>query len=283
MSDYLTRLFPYLDNSRITTLSCGHVIPTTNLFVSPIISSHNNTDFNFTFPSRKSPSTITALGESILQLLPSIPNGCVAFFPSYSYMDHVVASWQKSSSPSQPSLWTRMQKQKTLFKESQATGTEDVLTSYTSAVNTTQKGAFLLAVLNGRLSEGINFSDHLGRCVMVVGLPYANPNTAEQKAKIAYIEEKAVASGQVAATAAKEFADNNCMRSVNQAIGRAVRHKGDWSAILLFDARYAQKRIQEKLPGWIRASLGSGSVGKRFRDVESGLKAFYARKKAEGT
>ena len=118
---------------------------------------------------------------------------------------------------------------------------------------------------------------------MVVGLPYANPNTAEQKAKIAYIEEKAVASGQVAATAAKEFADNNCMRSVNQAIGRAVRHKGDWSAILLFDARYAQKRIQEKLPGWIKASLGGGSVGKRFRDMESGLKAFYARKKAEGT
>ncbi|THW47080.1 DNA repair helicase [Aureobasidium pullulans] len=284
MSDYLTRLFPYLDNDRITILSCGHVIPTTNLFVSPIISSHNNIDFNFTFPSRNSPSTITALGESILQLLPSIPNGCVAFFPSYSYMDQVITSWQKSSSPSQPSLWTRMQKQKTMFKESQATGTEDVLTSYTSAVNTTQKGAFLLAVLNGRLSEGINFSDQLGRCVMVIGLPYANPNTAEQKAKIAYIEEKAVAAGLQAKEAARQFADNNCMRSVNQAIGRAVRHKGDWSAILLFDARYAQKRIQEKLPGWIRASLGDGvGTGKKFRDVEVGLKAFYARKKAEET
>lgn len=174
-----------------------------------------------------------------------------------------------------------MQKQKALFKESQATGTEDVLTSYTSAVNTTQKGAFLLAVLNGRLSEGINFSDHLGRCVMVIGLPYANPNTAEQKAKIAYIEEKAVAAGLQAKEAAREFADNNCMRSVNQAIGRAVRHKGDWSAILLFDARYAHKRIQEKLPGWIKASLGAGGAGRRFADVESGLKGFYARKKVE--
>lgn len=119
---------------------------------------------------------------------------------------------------------------------------------------------------------------------MVIGLPYANPNTAEQKAKIAYIEEKAVAAGLQAKEAAREFADNNCMRSVNQAIGRAVRHKGDWSAILLFDARYAQKRIQEKLPRWIRASLGDGvGTGKKFRDIEVGLKAFYARKKAEET
>ncbi|KAG9947580.1 ATP-dependent RNA helicase CHL1, partial [Aureobasidium melanogenum] len=267
MSDYTAQLFPYLDKTRITTLSCGHVIPTTNLFVSPVVTSRNNTEFNFSFSSRNLTSTITALGDSILKLLPTIPQGCVAFFPSYSYLDQVVAQWQKSG------LWTKMQKAKQIFKETQQMGTEDTLNAYTTAVKTLPTGAFLLAVIGGRLSEGINFSDELGRCVMVIGLPYANPNTAEQKAKIKYIEEKAGGG----AAAARDFADNTCMRAVNQAIGRAVRHKNDWSAILLFDGRYTQKRIQDRLPGWIKASLGE-TTRTGFNDVEAGLKRFYAGK-----
>ncbi|KAG9835275.1 ATP-dependent RNA helicase CHL1, partial [Aureobasidium melanogenum] len=274
MSDYTAQLFPYLDKTRITTLSCGHVIPTTNLFVSPMVTSQNNTDFNFSFSSRNLASTITALGDSILKLLPTIPHGCVAFFPSYNYLDQVVAQWQRTG------LWTKMQKAKTIFKETQQTGTEDTLNAYTTAVKTLPTGALLLAVIGGRLSEGINFSDELGRCVMVIGLPYANPNTAEQKSKIKYIEEKASASSAGGAAAARDFADNTCMRAVNQAIGRAVRHKNDWSAILLFDNRYMQKRIQDRLPGWIKASLGQ-TTRTGFNDVEAGLKRFYAEKARE--
>ncbi|KAI4716679.1 DNA repair helicase [Aureobasidium sp. EXF-10727] len=280
MSDYTAQLFPYLDKTRITTLSCGHVIPTTNLFVSPVVSSPNNTDLNFSFSSRNSVSTIIALGDSILRLLPWIPDGCVVFFPSYSYLDQVVSHWQKTPSVGSASLWSRLQKAKPIFRETQQTGTEETLHAYTTAVKTASTGALLLAVIGGRLSEGINFSDSLGRCVMVIGLPYANPNTAEQKAKTKYIEEKAIAASgnaSVGAAAAREFADNACMRAVNQAIGRAVRHKGDWSAILLFDGRYTQKRIQDRLPGWIKASLGqTARVG--FHDVETGLKRFYAGK-----
>ncbi len=54
------------------------------------------------------------------------------------------------------------------------------------------------------------------------------------------------------------------MRSVNQSIGRAIRHiglsalvlsvdaSGDYAAILLLDERYATQRIQRRLPSWIQ-------------------------------
>lgn len=281
MDDYLTQLFPYLDPSNIKTLSCSHVIPPTNLFVTPLSHSHNNHAFDFTFGSRNSSAMITALGESILKLLPLIPNGAVAFFPSYSYLDQVVAAWQAVPKTGGASLWARMQGHKALFRETQtgsADAKQDVLAAYTAAVTTSQKGALLLAVIGGRLSEGINFSDKLGRCVMVIGLPYPNPHSPEWKAKTAYIEERASKNNKInASSASRNFAENICMRAVNQAIGRAVRHKGDWSAILLFDGRYGQTRIQGKLPGWIRESLRKGEGG--FGEVERGLRMFYEGKR----
>ena len=42
------------------------------------------------------------------------------------------------------------------------------------------------------------------------------------------------------------------MRAVNQSIGRAIRHIKDYAVIILMDKRYAQTRIRNKLPGWIR-------------------------------
>lgn len=121
-------------------------------------------------------------------------------------------------------------------------------------------GAILLCVINGKLSEGINFSDELGRyyivaliitflifeelttrfsfllhfrCVVIVGVPFPNPNDPLIKEKLKYYSAKRGTSRY--ATSHNEYLENMSMKSVNQAIGRAIRHKDDYAAIVLLD------------------------------------------------
>ena len=65
---------------------------------------------------------------------------------------------------------------------------DEMLQEYSQAING-GRGGLLLAVIGGRLSEGINFSDRLGRGVVVVGLPFPNVHSAEWRAKMEHIEK----------------------------------------------------------------------------------------------
>ena len=141
------------------------------------------------------------------------------------------------------------------------------------------------------MSEGINFSDGMARLVVMIGLPFPNPNDAFLIEKMKYINEQHSASvsnmsndDKIAThkiNASNEYLENICMRSVNQSIGRSIRHKDDYSVILLLDNRYyLQERIQKKLPNWIRGSLQvSNSFGQSFAAVSK----FFNAKKGKQT
>ena len=104
-------------------------------------------------------------------------------------------------------------------------------------------GAMLLCVMGGKLSEGINFSDKLARCVVVIGMPYTDGRDAvlREKLKFANVIENDEKAGS-------RLYEAMCMRTVNQCIGRSIRHVNDYAAVLLSDRRYSQQRITSQLP-----------------------------------
>jgi regulator of telomere elongation helicase 1 len=44
-------------------------------------------------------------------------------------------------------------------------------------------------------------------------------------------------------------------RAVNQAIGRVIRHKNDYGAIVLCDERFSQASSISQLPGWMKSHV----------------------------
>lgn len=301
--DYETHLFPYLGPEKIATLSCGHVIPESNLRVWTLASTKPSISedlFEFSFQKRSDKGIVKRLGLALLNICSVVPDGVVVFFPSYGYLEEIVTNWQSAeSSEGGKSIWDRLQMRKSVFRESKGGSSDQVLEEYTRAIlepeeNTKARGALLLSVVGGKMSEGINFSDRLGRCVVIVGLPYPNINSPEWKARIEYIESSTInrlMNGTTATSTTKEqatakakqvardFYENACMRAVNQSIGRAIRHRGDYAAIVLVDRRFSTDRIRKKLPGWIRGGMVAGSEGKGLQGLMGSLNMFFKGRK----
>ncbi|KAI3413951.1 hypothetical protein GPALN_011422 [Globodera pallida] len=204
---------------------------------------------NLHFAARCSPPALTAVAQCLLALLRLVPNGAVAFFPSYAFLSSFVQHLRTSGH------WEQLQRVKRVHVEAKAETNDgpqpqqqQIWPAFCESARSCQ-GAVLFAVVGGKLSEGINFSDELGRCVLMVGLPYPNRNSAELRERIRYLDEH---SGPGAGT---RFYEQLCLQAINQAIGRAIRHRADHAAIVLLDERYARETIAGGLPGWIRQRL----------------------------
>ena len=317
--DYKAHLFPTHQPEKVTTLSCSHVIPSSNLCVWTLGSfgstAGDKTDtFEFSFQKRGDRRMIQKLGMSVVNICTVVPDGVVVFFPSYGYLDEVVKAWQSPDSQGSKSVWDRLLAKKAVFRESKGGATDTILEEYSKAIlgdeaalkqaipATGPRGALLLSVVGGKMSEGINFSDRLGRCVVIVGLPYPNINSPEWKARIEYIEAATLARRKAntapdsaqgkqatehteavaaAKQVARDFYENACMRAVNQSIGRAIRHQGDYAAIVLVDRRFGTARIRGKLPGWIQSGLVDESEKKGIQGLMGALNGFFRRKKQD--
>ncbi|KAL1919516.1 uncharacterized protein VTP21DRAFT_2209 [Calcarisporiella thermophila] len=272
MSDFINFLFPFLPQERVARFTCGHIVPREQLLVVRAEEGPTGYELDFSFERRGNAKLMDELGLILVNLCAWIPDGVVVFFPSYSYLSLVLARWSETG------VRARLEKRKKLFTE-QRDSSDTLLRDYSLAIEQTgagtgQTGAMLLCVVGGKMSEGINFSDRLGRGVIMVGLPFSNLKSPELQEKMRFADAMRSGSAEGGGGGGSEYYENLCMRALNQSIGRAIRHKNDFAAIVLLDRRFQQARLQRKLPHWIGHHL---EVCARFREMGPKVTSFFRR------
>ncbi|GJE94647.1 DNA repair helicase [Phanerochaete sordida] len=284
ISDVTNQLFPFVPAERLTTFSCGHIVPPASLQTLVVKKGPKGSAMQFKFDSRNDQNLMAELGQVLFNFASLVPAGMVVFVPSYGFLNTVMGVWEKSG------LLERLRSKKKVFTEPQeSSDVETVLREYaaevhsarTSADGPKKRGALLFAVVGAKLSEGLNFADDLARAVVIVGLPFANLASPELRERMAYVnraqQRRGGAPAQGAKDAGTELYENMCMKAVNQSIGRAIRHRGDWASLVLLDARYAAPRIQNKLPKWIGRNV---AVAETFGEAVREMGRFYRERRA---
>uniref|UniRef100_M3ZP14 DNA 5'-3' helicase n=1 Tax=Xiphophorus maculatus TaxID=8083 RepID=M3ZP14_XIPMA len=172
------------------------------------------------FETREDFAVIRNYGNLLLEMSAVVPDGIVAFFTSYVYMENIVASWYEQG------ILENIQKNKLIFIETQdAAETSMALEKYQEACEN-GRGAILLSVARGKFT-------------ILARLEYLRDQFQIRE---------------------NDFLTFDAMRHAAQCVGRAIRGKTDYGLMIFADKRYARSDKRGKLPRWIQEHINDGSL-----------------------
>lgn len=213
------------------------------------------------FSLRGDPSVVRNYGLLVIELSKVVPDGMVCFFPSYLYMEEIVSLWAETN------IIAEIGKNKLIFVETpDHRETEMALASYRKACDN-GRGGVLFSVARGKVSEGVDFEDGYGRCVVMVGVPFQYTESVRLKKRLEFLRSE-YNIGEY------EFLTFDAMRHAAQCLGRVLRNKNDYGLMILADERFERSDKKSKLPKWIQNFIDRGncnlsvdmalSIGRRF-------------------
>ena len=125
-----------------------------------------------------------------------------------------------------------------------------------------------MAVCRGKVSEGIDFADADARAVVITGIPY--PSVFDPKVSL---KKKFLDNSKTKTLSGSEWYNLEAFRAINQAVGRVIRHKEDFGAVLLLDKRFAIEANTSKLSSW----LPKPQKFSNFKSSIKGLEEFFSQ------
>ncbi len=251
-----------------------------------------DTSLDCTYKNQGNPDYSSALGKAVFGSSKITPGGVLVFFPSYRLMDAMVQVWTESglllalekagvSVFSEPREASALDAVMTRYyaaidaRESDASNMSIISNNANSDISIKKSGnsgrAVFFAVCRGKVSEGINFSDNYARTVMLIGVPFPATKDPFVILKREYQDKKHVLDAAI--VNGEGWYKLQAYRAINQAIGRCIRHKNDFGAIMLLDPRFQQSSMKSQLSRWLRSSVCDYS---RFEDLLLPLQSFFA-------
>lgn len=224
------------------------------------------------FEDRNDLGVVRNYGNMLVELCSVIPDGVVAFFTSYSYMESLISEWDAIG------ILRELTKAKLVFIETKdVVETTLALDNYRRACDC-GRGAVFLSVARGKVrsnnlgrififgvfsvshtcnlfqvSEGINFDRHYGRAVIMFGVPFQYTLSHVLRARLEYLQTHYQIREQ-------DFLNFDALRQASQCVGRVIRSKTDYGLMIFADSRYNRHDKRSKLPKWILQFMGEESL-----------------------
>eukprot|EP00466_Bigelowiella_natans_P010029 jgi/Bigna1/50129/estExt_Genewise1.C_670064 len=253
-----------------------HIVKPDQIWLGALSKGPNGAQLNGTYKNRSSREYQRALGISLVNLSRVVPHGMLVFFPSYAALNTVIEAWRMPGQGGR-TIMEQMEKHKFVVVEPRHSSQfAPAMDSYRAKVEDPSKsGAMLFAVCRGKSSEGMDFSGRQCRAVVVVGIPYPNSMDLRVRIKMQIMDKqqyKKTATASSLSSSLKMSGNqwylHQAACAVNQAVGRVIRHRFDFGAVVLCDHRFSRQNVRDTLSLWLKPHLQSqSSFGSCLRSV----------------
>eukprot|EP00037_Helgoeca_nana_P018997 m.183767 g.183767 ORF g.183767 m.183767 type:complete len:1212 (-) comp24671_c0_seq2:55-3690(-) len=258
------------------TIEANHVIKSDQVWAGTLASAESGRKLQLTYRDVDTFTLQDDVGAVVLRTCKVVPSGVLVFAPSYALLDKFVTRWKTTG------LWKELSKLKVVVVEPKGGSKSDFegkLKKFYNAIKAvrTRKakhtGGLFLAVVRGKVSEGLDFADDNARAVISLGIPF--PNARDQNVLMKK-EYNSKWSKKNALMNGDQWYETQAFRALNQGLGRCIRHRDDWGAILIVDCRFATKeRYTAAISKWVRQRLVHHG---KFDKAMASLEEFVARR-----
>ena len=233
-------------------LQSSHVISQSQLFPL-VVTNYDSVRLQSSYQNRKSGSYLTSLGRAMVDIFSTTPDGVLVFFQSFAFMKEVVGAWKRPQSyDSGHTVYDVLLSRKYIFEERNSQESQSQLREYRTMIDE-GTAASIFAVFRGKIAEGMDFPDRYARAVCLCGVPYAALGDTKIKLKREYLDKKHSNknNANIPTISGSAWYQLNAVRALNQAVGRVIRHAGDYGAVFLLDDRYDNQSLKSQLPSWV--------------------------------
>ncbi|CAA7025798.1 unnamed protein product [Microthlaspi erraticum] len=255
-----------------------HVISSNQLWAGVVSTGPSGCVLNSSYRNRDVPEYKQELGNAIVNFSRVVPDGLLIFFPSYYLMDRCIAFWKDGGHRNSMTIWERICKlKKPVIEPKDSSLFPAAMQDFSEKLQDRSiSGAVFFAVCRGKVSEGLDFADGAGRAVVITGLPYARVTDPRIKLKREFLDEQSRHADakfpRTSFLSGSMWYSQEAARAVNQAIGRVIRHRHDYGAIIFCDDRFEQPSQQSQISLWIRPYV---KCYPRYGEVISDLARFF--------